>query len=239
MADKKFDLVFNASLEVGQVKAAVASLTKSLESAGAKIPQSMTTNLNRMIQSLNTELNKLEGMTDIQLDPKNAKNVGKSYEKIFQTFQQIKAALGDIHRIAGIDPEKFFPSEIASNIAKAAQAVQKYKKAMEAGIKSEEYTSIGKEISEAEKKLKRLKNSQQESGRKAEKASTIRENARVEKEAADEAERKAKIEAELAAQKAEEELKQLEERKNNPTSEDLLKEIRDLLKEQSTPLTEK
>ena len=48
-----------------------------------------------------------------------------------------------------------------------------------------------------------------------------------------EAERKAKIEAELAAQKAEEELKQLEERKNNPTSEDLLKEIRDLLKEQT------
>jgi len=28
--------------------------------------------------------------------------------------------LGDIHRTAGIDPEKFFPSEIASNIAKAA-----------------------------------------------------------------------------------------------------------------------
>ena len=28
MADKKFDLVFNASLEVGQVKSAVASLTK-------------------------------------------------------------------------------------------------------------------------------------------------------------------------------------------------------------------
>jgi hypothetical protein len=49
MADKKFDLVFNASLEVGQVKSAVASLTKSLEGAGAKIPQSMATNLNRMI----------------------------------------------------------------------------------------------------------------------------------------------------------------------------------------------
>jgi hypothetical protein len=31
--------------------------------------------------------------------------------------------LGDIHRTAGIDPEKFFPSEVASNIAKAAQAV--------------------------------------------------------------------------------------------------------------------
>ena len=38
MADKKFDLVFNGSLDVGQVKSAVASLTKSLESAGAKIP---------------------------------------------------------------------------------------------------------------------------------------------------------------------------------------------------------
>ena len=128
MADKKFDLVFNASLEVGQVKSAVASLTKSLENAGAKIPQSMSSNLNRMIQSLNTELNKLEGMTDIQLDPKNAKNVGKSYEKIFQTFQQIKAALGDIHRTAGIDPEKFFPSEIANNISKAAQAVRNIKR---------------------------------------------------------------------------------------------------------------
>ena len=146
MADKKFDLVFNASLEVGQVKAAVASLTKSLESAGAKIPQSMANNLNRMIQSLSTELNKLEGMADIQLDSKNAKNVGKSYEKIFQTFQQIKAALGDINRTAGIDPEKFFPSEVASNIAKAAQAVQKYKKTIETGIKTDEYTQTSKDI---------------------------------------------------------------------------------------------
>ena len=175
MADKKFDLVFNASLEVGQVKAAVASLTKSLESAGAKIPQSMTTNLNRMIQSLNTELNKLEGMTDIQLDPKNAKNVGKSYEKIFQTFQQIKAALGDIHRTAGIDPEKFFPSEIASNIAKAAQAVQKYKKTIEAGVKTDEHTQTSKDIIKAAKEAEDLQKKLNEAIRKRDEASNTKQ----------------------------------------------------------------
>ena len=174
MADKKFDLVFNASLEIGQVKAAVASLTKSLESAGAKIPQSMTTNLNRMIQSLNTELNKLEGMTDIELDPKNAKNVGKSYEKIFQTFQQIKAVLGDINRTAGIDPEKFFPSEIASNIAKAAQAVQKYKKTMEAGVKTDEYTQTSKDIAKANKETEDLQKKLNEAIRKRDEASNTK-----------------------------------------------------------------
>ena len=175
MADKKFDLVFNASLEVGQVKAAVASLTKSLESAGAKIPQSMANNLNRMIQSLNTELNKLEGMTDIQLDPKNAKNVGKSYEKIFQTFQQIKAALGDINRTAGIDPEKFFPSEIASNIAKAAQAVQKYKKAMETGVKTDEHTQTSKDIAKASKEAEDLQKKLNEAIRKRDEASNTKQ----------------------------------------------------------------
>lgn len=175
MADKKFDLVFNASLEVGQVKAAVASLTKSLESAGAKIPQSMTTNLNRMIQSLSTELNKLEGMTDIELDPKNAKNVGKSYEKIFQTFQQIKAALSDINRMAGIDPEKFFPSEIASNIAKAAQAVQKYKKTMEAGVKTDEYTQTSKDIAKANKETEDLQKKLNEAIRKRDEASNTKQ----------------------------------------------------------------
>ena len=175
MADKKFDLVFNASLEVGQVKAAVASLTKSLESAGAKIPQSMTTNLNRMIQSLSTELNKLEGMTDIELDPKNAKNVGKSYEKIFQTFQQIKAALSDINRTAGIDPEKFFPSEIASNIAKAAQAVQKYKKTMEAGVKTDEYTQTSKDIAKANKETEDLQKKLNEAIRKRDEASNTKQ----------------------------------------------------------------
>lgn len=175
MADKKFDLVFNASLEVGQVKAAVASLTKSLESAGAKIPQSITTNLNRMIQSLNTELNKLEGMTDIELDPKNAKNVGKSYEKIFQTFQQIKAVLGDINRTAGIDPEKFFPSEIASNIAKAAQAVQKYKKTMEAGVKTDEYTQTSKDIAKANKETEDLQKKLNEAIRKRDEASNTKQ----------------------------------------------------------------
>lgn len=175
MADKKFDLVFNASLEVNQVKAAVASLTKSLESAGAKIPQSMANNLNRMIQSLNTELNKLEGMTDIQLDPKNAKNVGKSYEKIFQTFQQIKAALGDINRTAGIDPEKFFPSEIASNIAKAAQAVQKYKKTIETGVKTDEYTQNSKDIAKANKEAEDLQKKLNEAIRKRDEASNTKQ----------------------------------------------------------------
>lgn len=220
MADKKFDLVFNASLEVGQVKAAVASLTKSLENAGAKIPQSMATNLNRMIQSLSTELNKLEGMTDIQLDPKNAKNVGKSYEKIFQTFQQIKAALGDIHRTAGIDPEKFFPSEIASNIAKAAQAVQKYKKAMEAGVKTEEHTKATKDIAEAEKKVKSLNDKLNEAARKRQSSSIVkdqlqetRKKLQAEKDQA-EAENKAAKEAQKAIQdriKSQERLAQVEE----------------------------
>ena len=220
MADKKFDLVFNASLEVGQVKSAVASLTKSLENAGAKIPQSMASNLNRMIQSLNTELNKLEGMTDIQLDPKNAKNVGKSYERIFQTFQQIKAALGDIHRTAGIDPEKFFPSEIASNIAKAAQAVQKYKKAMEAGIKTDEYTKATKDISDAQKKVKSLNDKLDEAARKRQSSSIVkdqlqetRKKLQAEKDQA-EVEDKAAKEAQKAIQdriKSQEKLAQVEE----------------------------
>lgn len=48
-----------------------------------------------------------------------------------------------------------------------------------------------------------------------------------------ESSRKQALEAEAALKKAEEEAKKLEERKNNPTSEDLLKEIRDLLKEQN------
>lgn len=202
MADKKFDLVFNASLEVGQVKSAVASLTKSLENAGAKIPQSMASNLNRMIQSLNTELNKLEGMTDIQLDPKNAKNVGKSYEKIFQTFQQIKAALGDIHRTAGIDPEKFFPSEITSNISKAAQAVQKYKKTMEAGIKTEDHSQITKDMAKAAKEAENLQKKLNEATMKRDEASNTKQalqNQRAElqaKKEAAEAEVKAAKEAE-------------------------------------------
>lgn len=220
MADKRFDLVFNASLEVGQVKSAVASLTKSLENAGAKIPQSMASNLNRMIQTLNTELNKLEGMTDIQLDPKNAKNVGKSYEKIFQTFQMIKAALGDIHRTAGIDPEKFFPSEIASNIAKAAQAVQKYKKAMETGIKTDEHTKATKDIAEAEKKVKSLNDKLDEAARKRQSSSIVkdqlqetRKKLQAEKDQA-EAEDKAAKEAQKVIQdkiKSQEKLAQIEE----------------------------
>lgn len=213
MADKKFDLVFNASLEVGQVKAAVASLTKSLENAGAKIPQSMTTNLNRMIQSLSTELNKLEGMTDIELDPKNAKNVGKSYEKIFQTFQQIKAALSDINRTAGIDPEKFFPSEIASNIAKAAQAVQKYKKTIETGVKTDEYTQTSKDIAKANKEAEDLQKKFNEAIRKRDEASNTKQvlqNQRAElqakKDAADAEvkaakEEKSRIDAKVDARK--------------------------------------
>ena len=220
MADKKFDLVFNASLEVGQVKSAIASLTKSLENAGAKIPQSMTSNLNRMIQSLNTELNKLEGMTDIQLDPKNAKNVGKSYEKIFQTFQQIKVVLGDIHRTAGIDPEKFFPSEIANNISKAAQAVQKYKKAMEAGVKTDEHTKATKDIADAEKKVKSLNDKLDEAARKRQSSSIVkdqlqetRKKLQAEKDQA-EAEDKAAKEAQKVIQdriKSQERLAQVEE----------------------------
>ena len=198
MADKKFDLVFNASLEVGQVKSAVASLTKSLEGAGAKIPQSMATNLNRMIQSLNSELNKLEGMTDIQLDPKNAKNVGKSYEKIFQTFQSIKAALGDIHRAAGIEPEKFFPEEVAKNINKATQAMAKYKKAMEGKEKNEDYIKATKEITEADKKFKALSDKLDEAGRKRQTSALAKANLEAEKKNLEAARDKAEVEHKAA-----------------------------------------
>ena len=175
MADKKFNLVFDASVEVDRAKSAVASLTKSLKDAGDKVSQSTLTNLNKMIQGLSSELNKLEGMTDIQLDSKNAKNVGKSYEKIFQTFQLIKVALGDIQRTAGINPEDFFPKEIASNITKATQAVQKYKKTIETGVKTEEHTKATKDVAEAERKIKNLNNKLEEAERKRQSASSYRE----------------------------------------------------------------
>jgi hypothetical protein len=47
----------------------------------------MSSSLSKLIKTLNSELTKIEGLTDIDLSPKDTKKVNQSYEKIFSTFQ--------------------------------------------------------------------------------------------------------------------------------------------------------
>jgi hypothetical protein len=93
-----------------------------------------------MIQSLNNEISNLDSMTGIELDPKKAKGVNQSYEKIFSTYQRIKTVLNEISRMAGIEPEKFFPADATAKINSALKALAAYKKELSAGIKTDAYS---------------------------------------------------------------------------------------------------
>ena len=86
MANKNYNLVFKADLEIGGVKSAVAELNKILQSTNITIPKNINNNLTKLVNTLNTELNKIEGLNGEALGVKEAKQAADSYNKINSTL---------------------------------------------------------------------------------------------------------------------------------------------------------
>ena len=153
MANKNYNLVFKADLEIGGVKSAVAELNKILQSTNITIPKNINNNLTKLVNTLNTELNKIEGLNGEALGVKEAKQAADSYNKINSTLQQLKIAMRDIQATTGVDPSKFFPKDIKTKIEGATQALENYKKVIEKGPRDDSYQEVANNLKKAQKAL--------------------------------------------------------------------------------------
>lgn len=163
MADRKIELVFNAKADITEAKSAINQLVKTFEGANIKIPQSISKSFNATIQSLFAQLDKLDGMTDIELAPKDAKTVTKDYEKLTEIMRNLFSLISSVNSQIDLNPEKFFPDKVTENITKATKAIEIYNKALLAGPQSDIYKNVAESIAEANKQIAELTKKQNKS----------------------------------------------------------------------------
>ena len=88
MPNKKFNLVFDASMNISQVKAAVGEIQKSL--SGVSMPQNISTRFTKTFEKLNQEIANFEqqaakGLTEIG-DFKNITKAGQNILKYYLKY---------------------------------------------------------------------------------------------------------------------------------------------------------
>ena len=158
MADKRYNLIFDAKLEIGQIKQAISQINQSLSATSVNLPKGISSALEKTLKTVQAELLKMEGLSGEKLTLQNSKEIGKSYETILRNFQTLKVLMSDIKSSSAIDPEKLFPSEIADKIQSANNALKAYKAAIEKGPKTEAFQQLTKELAAAQKKYEDLNN---------------------------------------------------------------------------------
>ena len=125
MAGQKFNLTFDATLNVSQMKGAVNEIQRSLNSLN--LPQGITKGLTGTLKKLSTEIQNFEILSSKDITGKtDFSKIEKSAEKINSLFSRLKIDLKDIGSRTGKDLEKLFPETVGNNIEKANNALTKY-----------------------------------------------------------------------------------------------------------------
>ena len=160
MPNKKFNLVFDASMNISQVKAAVGEIQKSL--SGVSMPQNISTRFTKTFEKLNQEIANFEqqaakGLTEIG----DFKNITKAGQNILKYYQDIQATVRQLGNLSDKELAKLFPADVSAKIEKANKAMQKYNDTIKDSNNSieKQNTKINrkkKSIENLENKLKKL-----------------------------------------------------------------------------------
>lgn len=157
MADK-INIVFDAKMEVSQIRTAVQELQRNLSSMS--MPKNLGEELESRLGRLNRELDNFETASSKAITSlKDAKTVTSSFEKLSSLTSQVKQTLGKLGSEMNIDPNKFFPKEVEARINTAKNAIAQYNKTIEAGNEKltqqkDQLKEITAQIAQQEKKLK-------------------------------------------------------------------------------------
>ena len=151
MADKRVSIVFDASMEVGKMKAAIDSINKSLQQTSVNIPKHTTQTLTKLISSIQGDMTKLEGMTNANLSPKNSKEILKIQDALVKNFKNLKTLMGNMGQDFKVDPSTFFPDNITDKIEKATKALREYQQTLAKGPQSEGFSKVSEELKQAQK----------------------------------------------------------------------------------------
>ena len=125
MPNKKFNIVFDASMNISQVKTAVGEIQKSL--SGVSMPQNISTRFAKTFEKLNQEIANFEqqaakGLTEIG----DFRNITKSGQNILKCYQDIQATVRQLGNLSDKELAKLFPADVSAKIEKANKAMQEY-----------------------------------------------------------------------------------------------------------------
>ena len=125
---QKFEIVFDASMNVGQIKNAVNEMQKSLSMLS--LPQNLTTKFSSTIASLSKELDNFERLASKGFETKgDFGQFEKSGRKILDLFDNLKYSIKSLGTLSDKDLERMFPKELVDNIKAAKTAITEYKTA--------------------------------------------------------------------------------------------------------------
>lgn len=125
MPNKKFNIVFDASMNISQVKTAVGEIQKSL--SGVSMPQNISTRFAKTFEKLNQEIANFEqqaakGLNEIG----DFKNITKAGQNILKYYQDIQATVRQLGNLSDKELAKLFPADVSAKIEKANKAMQEY-----------------------------------------------------------------------------------------------------------------
>lgn len=130
MADKKFNLVFDASMDVAKMKSSLEEIQKQMN--GLKMPQNVTKSLINTFEQLSQEIESFNRATAKGIGSKTDLNkLEKSSEKILNLWVKLKGSYENLSNMSNKQLEKLFPEQISQNIKKANDALNTYKSQIE------------------------------------------------------------------------------------------------------------
>ncbi len=155
---QKFEIVFDASMDVNKVRNAVGEIQKSLSTLS--LPQNLTNKFTSTINDLSRELDNFERLSSKGFEVKADFNkFEKSGQKILDLFSELKY---DVKSLGASDKdlEKLFPKSLTDNIKSANDALNNFDKATKNNASSIGKTN--KKLEEQQKILSNLKKQQTE-----------------------------------------------------------------------------
>lgn len=124
---QKFEIIFDASMDVNKIRNAVGEIQKSL--SALSLPQNLTDKFTSTINNLSRELDNFERLSSKGFEVKaDFSKFEKSGEKILDLFNRLKY---DVKSLGASDEdlEKLFPKSLADNIKFAKNALTEYNNA--------------------------------------------------------------------------------------------------------------
>ena len=155
MAGQKFNLTFDATLNVSQMKGALGQIQSALN--GLHLPQNVTKGLQGTFDKLQKEIQEFEVAVSKDITGKADFNkIVTQANKISDAFEKLKIQVKDLSGLSGKDLERLFPTQVSQNIKDATNAIKKYSDALDSAKNS--VKSQNDAISNLNKQIAKVQN---------------------------------------------------------------------------------
>ena len=153
MADKRFSLTFDASMDISQILASVKKVQNSFD--GLKINAAGQKSFNKVFLELENAIKDFESKSGKEINNLgDMRAIEKSFGKVLTAYGRLKTEIKNIDQLSDSEILKMFPDTLDKSFDQAIKSLEDYEKKVE----------------EAEKKIKKKREQREEQEQKRDKA---------------------------------------------------------------------